>query len=76
MAAARVAARDVIGETGAKNALSGRIVESYRAALERGRYWASLRGGDDALAQERLNFRHAVPWPLKRDPPRSCHPSR
>jgi TRAP-type mannitol/chloroaromatic compound transport system substrate-binding protein len=42
MAAARVAARDVIGETGAKNALSGRIVESYRAALERGRYWASL----------------------------------
>jgi TRAP-type mannitol/chloroaromatic compound transport system substrate-binding protein len=43
MAAARTAARDVIGETGAKDALSGRIVESYRAALERGRYWASLQ---------------------------------
>jgi TRAP-type mannitol/chloroaromatic compound transport system substrate-binding protein len=43
MAAARLAARDLIGETGAKDALSGRIVESYRAALERGRYWASLQ---------------------------------
>ena len=43
MAAARIAARDVISETGAKDALSGRIVESYRAALERGRYWASLQ---------------------------------
>jgi TRAP-type mannitol/chloroaromatic compound transport system substrate-binding protein len=43
MAAARAAARDIIGETSAKDELSGRIVESYRAALERGRYWASLQ---------------------------------
>jgi TRAP-type mannitol/chloroaromatic compound transport system substrate-binding protein len=42
MAAARLAASDIIGETGAKDALSGRIVETYRSALERGRYWASL----------------------------------
>ncbi|MFI5011062.1 MAG: TRAP transporter substrate-binding protein [Hyphomicrobiales bacterium] len=43
MAAARSAARDIIVETGAKDELSGRIVESYRASLERGRYWASLK---------------------------------
>ena len=42
LAAARTAARDIIAETGAKDDVSGRIVESYRAALERGRYWASL----------------------------------
>jgi TRAP-type mannitol/chloroaromatic compound transport system substrate-binding protein len=42
MAAARRLAVDIIGETGGKDALSGRIVESYRAALDRGRYWASL----------------------------------
>jgi hypothetical protein len=42
MSAARDAARAIIAETGAKDALAGRIVESYRAALERGRYWASL----------------------------------
>jgi TRAP-type mannitol/chloroaromatic compound transport system substrate-binding protein len=43
MAAARLAARDVIEETAAKNPLSGRIVEGYRAAVEHGRYWASLQ---------------------------------
>ncbi len=42
MTAARQAAHDIIAETGQKDALSGRIVESYRTALERGRYWASL----------------------------------
>jgi TRAP-type mannitol/chloroaromatic compound transport system substrate-binding protein len=42
MAAARQKARDIIDETAAKNPLCARIVESYRAALERGRYWASL----------------------------------
>jgi TRAP-type mannitol/chloroaromatic compound transport system substrate-binding protein len=42
MAAARNAARDIVAETAAKDELAGRIVESYRAALERGRYWASL----------------------------------
>jgi TRAP-type mannitol/chloroaromatic compound transport system substrate-binding protein len=42
MAAARKAAQDIIGETGARDALSGRIVASYRAALDGGRYWASL----------------------------------
>ncbi|MBV9138866.1 MAG: TRAP transporter substrate-binding protein [Hyphomicrobiales bacterium] len=43
LTAARAAARDVISETAAKDALSGRIVESYRAALDHGRYWASLQ---------------------------------
>jgi len=42
MTAARGAAADVISGTGAKDALSSRIVASYRAARERGRYWASL----------------------------------
>ena len=43
MTAARQTARDLIAETAGKDALSGRIVESYRAALDRGRYWASLQ---------------------------------
>ena len=42
MAAARQAAHDIIDETARKSELSARIVESYRAALDRGRYWASL----------------------------------
>jgi len=43
MTAARRAAADIIGETAGKDALAARIVESYRAVLERGRYWTSLQ---------------------------------
>src|SRR4029077_2402894 len=43
MTAARQTARATTAETPAKDALSARIVESYRAVLERGRYWTSLQ---------------------------------